>query len=815
MAIQYLLAFVVLLPVLAQCARVSHDSVYIKPVTRDEGRTYATCRVPHAFFTNGELVKSMRPHELIASADLPDNFFWGNVSGHNYLTETRNQHIPTYCGSCWAFGTTSSLADRIRIQRRAAFPEVVLAPQVLINCGGGGSCGGGNPWGAWEYMHQRGVPDETCQNYEAVDGECAPYGVCENCSPGKKRDETNCVAVKNYTRWSVAEYGSVGYDSTQRRTRQHSSSTAAATGRSSSGLLGGPALADQLKAELYLRGPIACGIYVTPKFELYSGGIYSEWTLTDLPNHELSLVGWGVEDGTEFWIGRNSWGNYWGEHGFFRIRMHSHNLGVEKQCSWATPVIPANWEAPPEWNPLPRGPVSSRAANSMVVNQLLSYNTLTAVAAAAKHQERLAAATAAASAAEPATSAKPVPAPIPAASIAAARQRVQQALAAATAVPCAVASQLPSFIRGPLGLSGPLCSNTGGNSGESARMMVVRPATANAATATVHSRAAGNSGMLLPGVPTPKQAAAATAGGQPANSHGHLRDRGLYRIDARVAKGTYHDHANPCAKVDRSGVPASHVISPLPHTRLSAAALPASWDVRDVNGTSYASSDRNQHIPQYCGSCWTQSTTSALSDRIAMLRGDRWPEIVLAAQVLVDCVTANSSNGCYGGDPTAAYSYILNHGIPDESCANYEAKNRKCEAINICKSCNPSKCWPLKRHQYQTYFILEHGQVSGEAAMMAEIATRGPISCALCATEEFEAYAGGVFRDTTGCTELNHAISIAGYGQEADGTKYWIGRNSWGTYWGDRGWFKIIRGAQGDLGVTTACDWAVPAPVDF
>ncbi len=38
-----------------------------------------------------------------------------------------------------------------------------------------------------------------------------------------------------------------------------------------------------------------------------------------------------------YWIGRNSWGTYWGESGFFRINMHHDNLGINDMCSWATP----------------------------------------------------------------------------------------------------------------------------------------------------------------------------------------------------------------------------------------------------------------------------------------------------------------------------------------------------------------------------------------------------------------------------------------------------------------------------------------------
>ena len=46
------------------------------------------------------------------------------------------------CGSCWAMGTTSSISDRISIMRNDTYPLILLSPQVIINCRGGGSCDG-------------------------------------------------------------------------------------------------------------------------------------------------------------------------------------------------------------------------------------------------------------------------------------------------------------------------------------------------------------------------------------------------------------------------------------------------------------------------------------------------------------------------------------------------------------------------------------------------------------------------------------------------------------------------------------------------
>ena len=187
---------------------------------------------------------------------------------------------------------------------------VALDAQMVINCQAGGSCNGGNPGDVYEFAHTTGLVHGSCMNYVAYNdqsGICQDISVCRDChgpAPAVGDDGlANCTAVEPDTRYYVDEYYEVRG-------------------------------ADKMKAELQ-NGPISCGIHATDNFETNYDGktIYSEKVKFLTLNHEISVIGYGVTDsGEEYWIGRNSWGTYWGDYGFFYMAMHKDNLGIERNC---------------------------------------------------------------------------------------------------------------------------------------------------------------------------------------------------------------------------------------------------------------------------------------------------------------------------------------------------------------------------------------------------------------------------------------------------------------------------------------------------
>ena len=56
-----------------------------------------------------------------------------------------------------------------------------------------------------------------------------------------------------------------------------------------------------------------------------------------LVDHIVSIVGWVEHEGDQYWVIRNSWGEYWGNMGYLFLKLGENQLGIESECAWAVP----------------------------------------------------------------------------------------------------------------------------------------------------------------------------------------------------------------------------------------------------------------------------------------------------------------------------------------------------------------------------------------------------------------------------------------------------------------------------------------------
>lgn len=185
-----------------------------------------------------------------------------------------------------------------------------------------------------------------------------------------------------------------------------------------------------------------------------------------------------------------------------------------------------------------------------------------------------------------------------------------------------------------------------------------------------------------------------------------------------------------------------------------------------------------------CGSCWTFSTTGALEAHAAIKFGKKFFD--LAEQQLVDCAGDFDNNGCSGGLPSHAFTYLyFRGGIQQEADYPYHAVNQHC-VFDI----------------HNVVLTVPGGSVNitagSEPELTAAIANEGPVSIAFEVVDDFRFYKSGVYfsdKCKNGPQDVNHAVLAVGYGNE-DGHDYYIVKNSWSETWGDKGYFKILRGSN-------------------
>ncbi|XP_057425565.1 senescence-specific cysteine protease SAG39-like [Lotus japonicus] len=139
---------------------------------------------------------------------------------------------------------------------------------------------------------------------------------------------------------------------------------------------------------------------------------------------------------------------------------------------------------------------------------------------------------------------------------------------------------------------------------------------------------------------------------------------------------------------------------------------------------------------------------------------------------LVDCIRGGWSDGCTCGFLEKAFDYVIRcGGVSSEAGYPYE------KAVGT---------YRFKEASQRVYFLIygyEWVSTNNEETLLQAVAKQPVIVAIDASRNDFKDYNGGIFRGQCG-TILNHVITLVGFDTDDDGSKYWIGKNSWETNWG-------------------------------
>lgn len=208
-----------------------------------------------------------------SAPDSPNSIDWRNKGVVNPIRDQGQ------CGSCWAFATTANAESVWAIYSGKLFD---FSEELLVDCASGVGyfnlgCNGGNPDSAFKYMINNGQCSETSYPYNA--GTTKTAGTCQKCD-SETAHFSSCYDVKSNDQISLR--GAVA------------------------------------------KQPVTVAIEAdTRYFQSYSGGILDSSSCGTNLDHAVEIIGYGTENGIDYWNVRNSWGSSWGENGYVRIKRTS------------------------------------------------------------------------------------------------------------------------------------------------------------------------------------------------------------------------------------------------------------------------------------------------------------------------------------------------------------------------------------------------------------------------------------------------------------------------------------------------------------
>jgi C1A family cysteine protease len=190
-----------------------------------------------------------------------------------------------------------------------------------------------------------------------------------------------------------------------------------------------------------------------------------------------------------------------------------------------------------------------------------------------------------------------------------------------------------------------------------------------------------------------------------------------------------------------------------------------------IGGKRNLSSIRDRH----CGS-WAFAATAALESNVLISQKTPNVDLNLSEQVVVSCSGAGS---CDGGYMEPVSNFIRDTGVPVEACYPYTATDGSCA-----KACAN---WQASTYDIQSWQYVATTSPTAEGIKNA-LYNYGPLVTTMAVYSDFYYYTSGVYAYTSGYLAGYHAITIVGYN---DSGSYFTVKNSWGTGWGESGYFRI------------------------
>jgi len=242
------------------------------------------------------------------------------------------------CGCCWAFGAASAASDRACISTNGTIAVPFSSQDTCFNAQNAG-CSGGQLDTPWEYFKEIGVVTGTQNLEDLADNKNDPFWGANLCSAYSMPHCHHHGDIRDDPYPSEGEDGCPA-QSTPRGPKSCDANAVAPN--------------DDFKANKYsfkgevefypndiptiqnaimTGGPVETAFTVFADFEEYNGGVYEHQTDESVGGHAVRIVGWGVDadTGKDYWKVANSWNQYWGEEGYFRIIRGTNEGGIESQ----------------------------------------------------------------------------------------------------------------------------------------------------------------------------------------------------------------------------------------------------------------------------------------------------------------------------------------------------------------------------------------------------------------------------------------------------------------------------------------------------